>query len=399
VLQSLIAYWLYTRFDMGLVALGWTFFGAQILSGLSLLLAARLAPRLGLVNTMVFSHLISNVLLIGVALAPSAALAVTLLLARHLLSQMDVPTRQSFLMLAVQDHEREGAASLTNVSRTLAQSISPALSGWVIATGSLAAPFLQAGPEDRLRPDALRDDPPPGDAMTLILTRGDVVALLTLDACIAAVEQAFALQGESRALGPGILGLHVPDGGFHVKAAGLPLSRLYVAVKVNANFPENGRRRGLPTIQGVLALSDGESGRPLALMDSMEITVLRTGAATAVAARHLARPDARTATIVGCGRQGRIQLAALARVRPLERAYAVDTAAAVARRFATETSAQLGLDVRPAGSAAEAAPLSDICVTCTPSRHPLLRREDIAAGPSTPRSAPTARTRSRSIRR
>ncbi|HET9854057.1 MAG TPA: ornithine cyclodeaminase family protein [Methylomirabilota bacterium] len=216
--------------------------------------------------------------------------------------------------------------------------------------------------------------------MTLILTRGDVVALLTLDACIAAVEQAFALQGESRALGPGILGLHVPDGGFHVKAAGLPLSRLYVAVKVNANFPENGRRRGLPTIQGVLALSDGESGRPLALMDSMEITVLRTGAATAVAARHLARPDARTATIVGCGRQGRIQLAALARVRPLERAYAVDTDAAVARRFATETSAQLGLDVRPARSAAEAAPLSDICVTCTPSRHPLLRREDIAAG-------------------
>lgn len=145
VLQSLIAYWLYTRFEMDLAALGWTFFGAQILSGLSLLLAARLAPRLGLVNTMVFSHLISNVLLIGVALAPSAGLAVTLLLARHLLSQMDVPTRQTFLMLAVQDHEREGAASLTNVSRTLAQSISPALSGWVIASGSLAAPFFLGG--------------------------------------------------------------------------------------------------------------------------------------------------------------------------------------------------------------------------------------------------------------
>jgi len=145
VLQSLIAYWLYTRFEMDLAALGWTFFGAQILSGLSLLLAARLAPRLGLVNTMVFSHLISNVLLIGVALAPSAGLAVALLLARHLLSQMDVPTRQSFLMLAVQDHERESAASLTNVSRTLAQSISPTLSGWVIASGSLAAPFFLGG--------------------------------------------------------------------------------------------------------------------------------------------------------------------------------------------------------------------------------------------------------------
>jgi MFS family permease len=145
VLQSLIAYWLYTRFDLDLAALGWTFFGAQILSGLSLLLAARLAPRWGLVNTMVFSHLVSNVLLIGVALAPSAGVAVSLLLARHLLSQMDVPTRQSFLMLAVQDHEREGAASLTNVSRTLAQSISPTLSGWVIASGSLAAPFFLGG--------------------------------------------------------------------------------------------------------------------------------------------------------------------------------------------------------------------------------------------------------------
>jgi MFS family permease len=145
VLQSLIAYWFYTRFGMDLTALGWTFFGAQILSGLSLLLAARLAPRLGLVNTMVFSHLVSNVLLIGVALAPSAALAVVLLLSRHLLSQMDVPTRQSFLMLAVQDHERESAASLTNMSRTLAQSVSPALTGWVMASVSLAAPFFLGG--------------------------------------------------------------------------------------------------------------------------------------------------------------------------------------------------------------------------------------------------------------
>ena len=145
VLQSLVAYWFYTRFGMDLAALGWTFFGAQVLSGLSLLLAARLAPRLGLVNTMVFSHLISNVLLIAVALAPSAWLAVTLLLARHLLSQMDVPTRQSFLMLAVQDHERERAASLTNVSRTLAQSVSPALTGWVMASVSFAAPFFLGG--------------------------------------------------------------------------------------------------------------------------------------------------------------------------------------------------------------------------------------------------------------
>ena len=142
VVQSLIAYWFYTRFGLGLGALGWIFFGVQILSGLSLLLAARIAPRLGLVNTMVFSHLVSNVLLMGVALSPVAWLAVAFLLARHLLSQMDVPTRQTFLMLAVRDHEREHAAALTNMSRTLAQSVSPALTGFVMQGLSLTAPFF-----------------------------------------------------------------------------------------------------------------------------------------------------------------------------------------------------------------------------------------------------------------
>ena len=142
VVQSLIAYWFYTRFGLGLDALGWIFFGVQILSGLSLLLAARAAPRLGLVNTMVFSHLISSVLLIGVALSPVSWLAIAFLLARHLLSQMDVPTRQTFLMLAVRDHEREHAASITNMSRSLAQSVSPALTGFAMQGLSLTMPFL-----------------------------------------------------------------------------------------------------------------------------------------------------------------------------------------------------------------------------------------------------------------
>ncbi|HEY7654212.1 MAG TPA: ornithine cyclodeaminase family protein [Methylomirabilota bacterium] len=216
--------------------------------------------------------------------------------------------------------------------------------------------------------------------MTLLLTRRDVAALLTLDECIAAVEHAFALEAEGKALGPGVLGLHVPGGGFHVKAAGLRLGRFYFAAKLNANFPDNAARWGLPTIQGVVALSDGETGQPLALMDSMEITALRTGAATAVAARYLARPDARVATIVGCGRQGRIQLAALARVRKLERVHAVDRDPGTAARFAEEMSAALSLDVRRAGSIAETGPRSDIWVTCTPSQVPLLGREHVAPG-------------------
>ena len=145
VIQSLVTYWFYTRFGMDLAQLGWIFFGTQLLSGLSLLLAARLAPRLGLVNTMVFSHLISNVLLIALALAPTAGAAVVLLLARHLLSQMDLPTRQSFLMLAVEDHEREHAATLTNTSRTLAQSLSPTMTGWIMQGLSLSAPFVLGG--------------------------------------------------------------------------------------------------------------------------------------------------------------------------------------------------------------------------------------------------------------
>ncbi len=145
ILQSLVAYWFYVRFALDLTTLGWIFAGTQLLSGLSLLLAAWAAPRLGLVNTMVFSHLVSNVLLVGVALAPVAPVAAGLLLARHLLSQMDVPTRQAFLMLAVEDHEREGAASLTNVSRTLAQAVTPALTGWIMQSVSLAAPFFLGG--------------------------------------------------------------------------------------------------------------------------------------------------------------------------------------------------------------------------------------------------------------
>src|SRR5439155_12699938 len=98
-------------------------------------------------------------------------------------------------------------------------------------------------------------------------------------------------------------GIPVEGGGFHIKAGVLALTRRYFAAKTNANFPDNPARHSLPTIQGVIVLADAERGVPLALIDSMEITTLRTGAATAIATKHLARPDARTATIVGCGAQ------------------------------------------------------------------------------------------------
>jgi alanine dehydrogenase len=180
---------------------------------------------------------------------------------------------------------------------------------------------------------------------TLVLGRGDVQQLLGMDECIAAVEAAFRLHAEGLSLSPGVLGVRAPEGGFHIKAAGLKLGRLYFAAKTNANFSNNPQRHGLPAIQGVIVLCDADDGSPLAVMDSMEVTARRTAAATAVAAKWLARPGAKTATICGCGSQGREQLRALARVLPLRRAFAFDLDEAKAQAFARDLSGELGFEV------------------------------------------------------
>src|SRR3954463_7324691 len=111
----------------------------------------------------------------------------------------------------------------------------------------------------------------PMDDSIRLLTKSDVERLLDMRSCIDGVENAFRLKGEGRPSHGGILGVHVPGGGFHAKAAVLELSRPYFAAKINANFPENPSTRGLLTIQGVLVLFDGSNGRPLAVMDSMAI--------------------------------------------------------------------------------------------------------------------------------
>src|SRR4029453_6604217 len=181
---------------------------------------------------------------------------------------------------------------------------------------------------------------------TLLLKRGDVTALLSLDECIGAVEQAFKLYAEGQTLPPGVLGVHARDGGVHIKAAGLKLARTYFAPKVNGNFFRNAERYGMPNIQGIIILCDGAHGYPLALMDSIEITMLRTGAATAVAAKYLACDDAKVAIICGCGNQGRIQLKALPKAVAVERVYAFDLDHAQAERFAGALSDELGIEVQ-----------------------------------------------------
>ena len=217
-------------------------------------------------------------------------------------------------------------------------------------------------------------------AGTLLLTRRDVAKLLSIGECVAAVESVFRLHGEGKTATPGILGVHANDGGFHIKAGVLNLDRSYFAAKINANFPENPKRLSLPTIQGLVVLCDGEYGSPLAVMDSIEITIMRTGAATAVAAKWLARPDSKTVTICGCGNQGRVSARALANVFALEKIFAHDVNLAQAKVFASELSHELGIEVRASEDFGNAVGKSEIVVTCTPSKQPLLKKEFVRPG-------------------
>jgi len=190
--------------------------------------------------------------------------------------------------------------------------------------------------------------------MTLLLTGRDVADLLTIDDCIAAVENAFLLLGRGEVPRPAIAGVHAQGGGFHIKAA---IAGDRFAAKINSNFFE-----AKPRIKGVIVLCDSNDGQVLAVMDSIEITILRTGAATAVAAKYLAREKVRNALIIGCGLQGHVQARALRRVRDIEKIFAYDTNPNAASDFAEKIAAE----------AVPAPVWADIVVTCTPSRSPIL---------------------------
>jgi predicted MFS family arabinose efflux permease len=145
VITSLLSLWLLQRFDMSLTAAGAFFFWAGLLTALSQLASPWVAGRIGLLNTMVFTHIPANVCLIVAAFAPALPVALGLLLVRSALSQMDVPTRSAFVMSVVTPAERAAAASFTAVPRSLAAALSPALGGALLATGWLAAPLVACG--------------------------------------------------------------------------------------------------------------------------------------------------------------------------------------------------------------------------------------------------------------
>ena len=215
---------------------------------------------------------------------------------------------------------------------------------------------------------------------TLILRRSEVAALADFAACVTAVERAFRAHAEGRAPAPQLMHVDAGEGEFHIKAGSLFDGSPRFAIKINGSFFQNRARFGMPNIQGVIVVSDASHGYPLCVMDSMELTILRTGAATAVAAKYLARPEASVATICGVGNQGRIQLKALAATLPIRQAFAWDLLPERARDFAQAMTAELGFRVVAVESLHFAAVQSDVIVTCTPSKAAFLMAADVRPG-------------------
>ena len=215
---------------------------------------------------------------------------------------------------------------------------------------------------------------------TLLLSRNDVQELLTLNDCVHAVEKVFRLQGEGKIPRSEILGVKANGGRLHVKAGFLPGENKYLVAKLNANFPRNPARFGLPTIQGVILVCDADNGSPLALLDSIDITIKRTAAASAVAARFLARKNSSVATVCGCGEQGRAQLRAIHSVVPFEKIYAFDLDKSAAQNLARELSPELKIDIETVGDAKKAVRQSDLVVTCTTATKFFVHKDDVAPG-------------------
>ena len=220
----------------------------------------------------------------------------------------------------------------------------------------------------------------------LLLSRSAIARLATTRDYLDAMQTAFVQLAQGCFEVPPVAHVHGVGGTFHIKSArradlsaqgtGPPA---LAAIKVNGNFPNNAVERQLPTIQGFVALLDAESGCVLALMDSIEITARRTAAATALAAKYLARPESRTLAMIGCGVQAFYHVEALCDVAPLETIVFCDPRDGAAAAFGARMR-ELGLSAQRAGNARTAARSADIVVTVTTSTHPVLSLADIEPG-------------------
>lgn len=144
-IQSIVSFWFFTKFDIDLSLISYIFSIGSLLTAFSYLIAAKIADKIGLINTMVFTHIPSNILLILLAFAPTLEIAIVFYMIRMALSQMDVPTRQSYIVAVVEEDERTASAGITNLSRNIAQAFSPSITGYIIGVLSLSAPFIIGG--------------------------------------------------------------------------------------------------------------------------------------------------------------------------------------------------------------------------------------------------------------
>jgi alanine dehydrogenase len=208
----------------------------------------------------------------------------------------------------------------------------------------------------------------------VLLSGRDLQRVLRPERAIAALREAYAALADHRGDQGRSVGFNVEGGSIHVKSGLLPGSHLAFASKLNVNLPDNTRLRGLPTIQGVVVVSDTKDGRPLAVMDSVALTGIRTAATAALAAQYGARKNSTRAAIIGCGVQARYQLEALHSVFALSSVRVFDIDAARAEAFAAAHS-KSGCTVTPADSPRAAVAEADICITCTTSRSPVLTED------------------------
>jgi len=215
---------------------------------------------------------------------------------------------------------------------------------------------------------------------TLVLSRSDLAALMRPRDYLEAVADGFRALMEGRAVMPAPLHLHAASGAFHAKAALYQAGRSFAALKFNGNFPGNSTEHGLPTIQGALLLCDASDGALLAILDSIEVTLRRTAAASALAARLLARDQSPALLICGAGEQGRAHAEALNAVLPLQRTLIWDADRAKASRLAARLRSELGVDAREAPELDNAAPESDVIVTCTTAATPFLHPAHVRGG-------------------
>ena len=215
---------------------------------------------------------------------------------------------------------------------------------------------------------------------SLIFNRSDIQSLMSLTEHIEVVENAFRLYAKGEVLNPDLLHFDSGNGEFHIKAGGLKTPKIYFGLKSNGGFFQNKIKFGLPNIQGLILLHDGENGFPLAIFESGDITIKRTGAATAVAVKYLALEDADIITICGCGIQGQIQLESIMQVRNIKRVFAYDKNEEAMTNYVETMSNKLKIEVLPAQDLGEAILQSQICVCCTPSREAYIKKEYIHEG-------------------